>query len=305
MGLTMELLVVLAGWIAAVAVVDLAVMRPWKSPAARAPLPIFLGIALAAWAIGTGFFSYRQLMADGAWTGASIAIGFVPAKAIVLSLIAYAAGRTFLTARASGIPQNWAVPVFLALIAGYSIVSDVITFRVSALERHAANPALTPEETFALTQRVREGDAGRSEIAAFLGNPRCPPELLTEYAGSSDSYWRMAVARNDAIDAVLAERLAGDTDEDVRYYLAFNRKLPLAILSKLAADTSESVRDMVAWTDALPDEDFNRLVEDASPQVRATAARQERISPAQLEKLRNDPEQRVRDAAYRWGAPAE
>jgi hypothetical protein len=301
----MESLIILAGWIVAVAIVNMAVVRPWKTPAARAPLPVFLGVILAAWVIATGYFSYRQLMADGAWTGATIAIAFVPVKAIAISLIAYAAGRTFRTARASGIPQNWTLPVFLGLIVSYSVVSDVVSLRASALERHAANPALTTAEVMALTQRVREGDAGRSEIYAFLGNPHCPAELLTEYSISPDSYWRAAVARNEKIDEALAEKLAGDPDEQVRFYLAFNRKLSPAILSRLAADSSESVRDTVAWTDALPDDDFNRLVEDVSPKVRATTALQERLSPEQLEKLRNDPERRVRDAATRWGARTE
>ena len=175
-----------------------------------------------------------------------------------------------------------------------------MSLRSAALERHARDPAMT--EVQALVQRIRAGDAAREGLGAFLGNPLCPPELLVEHAAWPDPYWRKAVARNDRIDATLADKLAGDTDEEVRYYLAFNRTLPPAILSRLAADTSEMVRDTVAWTGSLPDADFNRLVNDPSPKVRATTALQSWISPEALAKLRNDPEQRVRDAANRWAA---
>ena len=303
----MENLLILAAWIAVVTVVGLVATRPWTAPAARAPLPLALGIGVAAWVIGTGYRSYLNLMADGSWTAATIAIPFVPAKAVVLSLIAYAAGRTInaarITARTDKTAQPWILPVALAGLTLFAVGSDVMALRADARERHAANPALTSEETAALVRRVRGGDAARDEIGAFLGNPLCPPELLTEYAASPESYWRTAVARNDAIDAALSAKLAGDPDEAVRLYLSFNRKLPPEILTRLAADESESVRDTVVWTEGLPDEAFNRLVEDPSPRVRANAARQTRLSPEQLEKLRNDPEQRVRDAANRWTTP--
>jgi hypothetical protein len=281
--------------------VDVAVVRPWRTPAARAPLAIGLAIGMAAWVLATGFFAFRQMMADGAWTGATITMGYVPAKAIVLSLIAYAAGRTFLSARAEGVPQHWALPAFLGLVIAYSLVTDALSLRAGALERHAADPALTAEDVTALAARVRAGDAGRDETAAFLKNPLCPPDLLAEFAGASDSLLRMAVASNHAIAVPLAEKLAGDEDGMVRYYLAFNRTLPVALLTRLAADSDERVREAVAWTPALPEADFNRLVEDASASVRTAAAWQPRLSPAQFERLRNDPEQRVRDAVTRWG----
>lgn len=299
----MDLFIILAVWIAVVVGVGLIVIRPWASAAARAPLPIALGLALAAWVIGTGFMAYRQMMADGAWTGATIAMAFVPGKAIVLSLLAYAAGRTFLRARVSAATtaQRWALPALLSAAVLYSLVSDVTRIRANALERHAGNPALSAEETSQLAARVRKGDASRGEIFAFLGNPKCPADLLIAFAGASDAYFRTAVARNDLIDFAIADKLAGDQDEQVRLYLAFNRKLPPSVLTRLAADSSEGVREGVAWTATLPDDAFARLVEDTSPRVRATAARQSRLSAAQLEKLRNDPEQRVREAAAWWG----
>ena len=295
----MELFIILSVWIAVVAGVDLVVIRPWTSAAARAPLPIALGLALAAWVIGTGYMAYRQMMADGAWTGATIAMAFVPGKAIVLSLLAYGAGRSFLTARvsAAATAQRWALPALLSAAVLYSVVSDVTRMRAGALERHAGNPALSAQEASRLSERVRTGEASRGEIFAFLGNPQCPADLLIEFAVASDAYFRTAVARNDLIDLATADKLAGDQDERVRLYLAFNRKLPPPVLTRLAADSSEGVRGAVAWTDTLSDEAFARLVEDTSPRVRETAARQSRLSSAQLEKLRNDPEQRVRDAA--------
>jgi hypothetical protein len=298
-----EALIILAVWIAVVGAIDVVVIRPWRSQAARAPLPLILGTAAAAWVIGTGFFGYRQLMAEGAWTGASIAMGFVPAKAIVVSLIAYAAGRSFLSALTTSAPlmTRWALPALLAAVLVYSIASDISRLHSSALERHARNPALTDAETSALAQKIRAGDAGREETFAFLGNPRCPDDLLGEYAASPDAYWRSAVARNDAIGPDIAAKLAADPDEQVRFYLAFNRKLPAEILIQLAADPSDNVRNTVVWTDALPDESFDRLVNDSSAKVRATAALQPRLSKMQREKLRNDPEERVREAASRYG----
>ena len=187
------------------------------------------------------------------------------------------------------------------------LASDFMSLRSAALERHARDPAKTAAEVQALVQRIRAGDAAREELGAFLGNPLCPPEPLVEHAASPDPYWRKAVARNDGIDATLADKLAGDTDEEVRYYLAVNRTLPPAILSRLAADTSEMVRDTVAWTDSLPDADFNRLVNDPSPKVRATTALQSRISPEALAKglsFENHPHQSAK-ALARVGALRE
>lgn len=295
----MNMSILMAAWIAVVLAVDIAVIRPWRSPAARAPLAIGFAFLLAAWVLGTGFVTFRDLMADGSWTAATLAMPIVPVKAIVLSLLAYAAGRTLLSARAGGDPKNWVLPVILTLVIGYAVVSDAINLHAGTLEKHAARSDLTPEDVAALAQRVRAGDAGRDEAYAFLANPRCPADLLAEQAASPDSYLRTAVASNETIDFALAEKLAADPVEQVRYYLAFNRKLPVALLKRFAADESALVREAVTWTEALPDEDFARLVDDPSPQVRAIVAQQARLSPAQIEKLRNDPEQRVRDATNR------
>ncbi len=295
--------VVLAVWIVVVAGVDAAAVRPWRSPVARAPLPIGLGLAVAVWVLATGAYALQAMTAAGAWTGASLAMPLVPMKAIALSLIAYAAGRTFLVARSGGGARKYVLPAILAAIVVYAVGSDVRSLRIDALERHAANPALTAAEASALLQRVRAGQAGRGETAAFLRNPRCPPEVLAEYAASPEPSLRTAVAANDAIDAVLAGKLAADPDEQVRYFLAFNRKLPPELLTRLAADPAERVRETTAWTAALSDEAFNRLVEDQSPKVRATAAIQSRLTSAQVKKLQNDPEPRVRDAANRrWAS---
>ncbi|MGE3332154.1 MAG: hypothetical protein AB7I36_00805 [Rhodospirillaceae bacterium] len=297
----MEALSILGAWIAVVLGVDLAVIRPWKSPAARAALPLLFGAALVLWVLGSGFVTYRQMMTDGAWTGASITMAFVPAKAIALSLLAYAAGRCFLTARATPAAPvgRWALPALLAGVIIYAVGTDITGLRGAALERQASNPAISDAQVLMLVQKIRAGDAARGEIAAFLGNPKCPSELLAEYAASAEPYWRTAVARNDAIDPALAGKLAGDPDEMVRLYLAFNRELPADILTRLASDSSDSVRDIVVWTDGLPEESFERLVNDPSAKVRATAALQPRLSKSQIDRLRGDPEQRVRDAVNR------
>ncbi len=100
----MQTLILLAAWSAVVVFVVMVGTRPWKSPAARAPLPLALAAVGAAWVLAAGIVSYRHLMADGAWTGATIAMAFVPGKAIIFSMLAYAVGRTFLTARAASDP---------------------------------------------------------------------------------------------------------------------------------------------------------------------------------------------------------
>ena len=294
---------ILLAWSVVAAGVIIAVIRPWKSAAARALLPLILCAGAAAWVLGSGVSAYADMMADGAWTGASIALALVPVKAIVLALLAYAAGRAFLTARANAAlgAKRWALPAALAGLVVYIVASDVETMRANALERHAASPALTPVEISKLLARIRGGAVVRGELGAFLGNSLCPRELLVEYAGSKDAFWRIAVARNATLDAALAVALAGDVDEDVRYYLAFNRDLPPEVLSRLAADSSDMVRNIVAWTKALPDDVFARLVDDPSPKVRATAAIQPRLSPDQRAKLLQDSDQRVRDAAGRGG----
>ena len=298
----MTALVILAVWIAVVLGIGAAITRPWRTEPPWAPLPLVLGLAAGGWVLITGYIAFSQMMDDGAWTGASIAMGYVPAKAIVLLLLATYAGRTFLAARARGAKdiKAWALPVLLAAATVYIVEGDVTRMRITALEQHARDPALTSVEVAALTQKIRSGAAERSEAYAFLSNPLCPPDLLTEFVAHSDPYWRMAVASNDTLAADIALKLTEDPDDQVRFYLAFNRKLPPEILTRLAADKSDRVRDIVAWTDGLPDEAFERLVNDPSAKVRATAALQRRISEAQLEKLRNDPEQSVRDAANRW-----
>lgn len=298
----MTSLILLAVWTMVVLGAIAAITRPWRIRP-RPLLALALGIAGGAWVLGTGYFAFSQMMTDGAWTGASIAMGYVPAKAIVLSLITYYAGLTFTSARQHGPDlKRWVLPSILAVAALYIVSSDVTRLTDNALEQHARNPALTQDDVSALVQKIKSGAAKRHETYAFLSNPRCPPDLLREYVASPEAYWRMAVASNDTIDTEIAEKLVTDPDEQVRYYLAFNHTLPVELLSRLAADKSESVRDIVARAERLPDDAFEKLVADPSAKVRSTVALQSRISDRQREILQSDPEQRVRDAANRWAS---
>jgi hypothetical protein len=294
---------IVLGWIAAVSVVLVLVARPWKSPAHRSPLALLPAFAAAAWVIVTGATAYDNLMKDGSWTAASVAIGFVPAKAVVYAVLAYVLGRTLRAAPASSGPpaQRWAVPAVLAAVMIYFIGSDVARLRVDAAERHAANETLTAAEVAALTEDIRNGTASKGVQGAFLGNPLCPLDVLEQFAAAPDHYWRQAVARNERISPEIADKLSRDPKEEVRYMLAFNRTLPPEILSRMSRDQSELVRGQVAWTKTLPDEDLARLADDPSVEVRSTVARQQRLSKDILEKLSNDPDERVRNAAWRGG----
>jgi hypothetical protein len=230
-------------------------------------------------------------------------MGFFPIKAVFYSQAAYWTGRTLLTSRtAAGAPmQRWILPALLGALTIAFIAGDVRSEIQSGRERHARSATLTPDEVAVLVQRIHSGAANPGEHGAFLRNPLCPPGLLAEAVSSPDPFLRKAVAGNDKLDPVQAEKLASDENEEVRYYLSFNRDLPAPILSKLASDSSANVRSMVAWTKSLPDEDFERLVDDPSPEVRATVAIQPRISTEAVDKLRKDPVERVRNAANRWG----
>ncbi len=292
----------LIGWTLVVGWAMAFVIRPWKASPARRPLPVALGIGAAVWGLGSSWVTWRGLYDQGSWTAVSVTTGLAPLKTLLLALLAYAAGRLFLSARAGSGPaiQRWGGASALGLLTLVLIGDDIRAHHVNALAQHARDETLPPAEVQAIAARVADGSAVADEQGAFLGNALCPPDLLAQFASDPDVRWRRAVARNSALPADLAEKLAGDSDEEVRFMLAFNRELPPAVLSKLARDSSASVREMVAWTKALPEADFARLVSDPSANVRSTVAIQKRLSPAAREKLLADPEQRVRDAAARW-----
>ena len=291
-------LVVLFAWIAFVAVIDVLITRPWSQPAARKPLPWVFAAAGAAWVLWWGANAYRDAMADGQWTAASVTMGYVPLKALFYSLLAYFAGRALLSVRKT--VSAWLLPGALSAILVFLVASDIVNAQSVARMRHARDEQLSPDEIAVIAERIRKGDTGQDERVAFLRNPLCPPDLMAEFAATPDVYVRSAVAANPKLGATLAEQLAGDASDDVRYYLAFNRDLPPPLVAKLAHDESELVREAVVWTKTLTDEDFDRLVNDPSPRVRATAAIQQRISSEQVARLKADPEERVRSAASRW-----
>lgn len=296
----MATIVILLAWTAAVVAAHAVITRPWKSPAARTPFAVIPAVAMAAWVLGTGILSYTGSMRDGSWTAASVTLGFVPLKAIALSLIAHAAGRAALTARATRDRVQWGVAAAALALCVYSVGADVQARRNAALEKHAADESLAPGEVARLAAKVRANAAAESEVWAFLGNRLCPPDLIAEAALSPDRNRRTAAARNSALDAANADRLMADTDEQVRFYLAFNRGLTPEQLARLSEDRSADVRGIVARREELPDAAFAALVDDPDAEVRQVVALQSRISSEAVEKLRNDPEERVRNAANRW-----
>jgi len=291
----------LIGWTLVVGWAMAFVIRPWKASPARHPLPVAFGIGAAVWGLGSSWVTWRGLYDQGSWTAVSVTTGLAPLKTLLLALLAYAAGRMILSARAASGPtiQRWSGAAALGLLTVALIGADIRAHYVNALAQQARDETLPAAEVQAIAARVADGSAVADEQGAFLGNALCPPDLLAQFASAPDVRWRRAVARNSALPAELAEKLADDSDEEVRFMLAFNRKLAPAVLSKLAQDSSAHVRGMVAWTEALPEADFARLVEDPIASVRATVAIQKRLTAPAREKLLADPEQRVRDAAAR------
>ena len=255
---------------------------------------------MAAWVLGTGILSYNEAIAAGGWTAASVTLGFIPLKAIILSLAAHGAGRAALKARATGLTSHWARAAALGVFCLYAVGADISARRAAALEKHAADESLSAEAVTALAAKARANAMDEGELGVFLGNRLCPEDLVLEAVASADRRLRTAAARNSALPAASADRLAGDPDEQVRYYLAFNTGLTPEQLARLARDVSPMVRGIVARREQLPDAAFAALVDDPDAKVRSVVALQSRINAEALEKLRNDPDARVRDAANRW-----
>jgi hypothetical protein len=286
------------GWLVFVTSVTGLIVRPWKSAAARAPLPVGLGVALGIWVLWTGAQTYADLIDEGLWTGATLTIVYVPLKACVYVLLGYYLGRAFQsTAR-----HKWRVAAVLSVVIAYALVTDTIAVREASRQRTARSLELTPEHIAGLERRVVLGKASPDEKYLFLENPLCPPPLLADMATSADQRTRVAVARNPALDPALVTKLAGDTDGEVRTFIAHHKALPLSQLQRLARDPYDRVREAVAWKADLPDEDFNRLIDDPSPNVRATIVLQPRLSDASLRQLLGDADERVRRAAQRIAA---
>jgi hypothetical protein len=200
-------------WTLIVAAVVALVTRPWRSPEGRAPLAIFLAVAGAAWPLVNGAILLASMMDEGQWTAASITIGLIPFKAVVLSLLAYAAARTFLAARGGGNMKMYIRPAALGAVILWWVADDSVVMYAAGRERHAASAELSTEEVAAVAERVRSGKASSHEAYAFFRNPLCPPDLIAANAVSPDVYARTSVASNPSLDPALAAKLAGDIDE--------------------------------------------------------------------------------------------
>lgn len=297
----------LAGWVAFVAIVMIVVAKVWKPSPARAALPLSLSAVMAALVLLPGASTLADMYAKGMWTAASVSMGFFPVKALLYALLGYVLGRVINSARKNAEPsqpalRRWGGPVALMALSVLLLFDDARTWQQAQLQKHAEREDLNAAEVAALVQKIRAGQTNRDEQGEFLGNPLCPPELLAEFAASSDPYWRRAVARNQTISPEVADLLSRDASLEVRYMLSFNRELPVEILSRLAADPDESVRKNMVWTKRLPDADYSALTRDPSASVRELAARQERTSMEDWERLRDDPDERVRAAARSWDA---
>jgi hypothetical protein len=289
---------IIVGWISGVAVLFIAITRPWRSAAARAPAPLILATAAAAWCLWDGATIYQDQIAEGAWTGATLLIPYVPVKALAYAVLAYAVGRTALAARTQDAPNRYVLPAILAVVLLVA-VGDDIRMSVDAVKiRAARSQTLTPPQIAAIVARIDGKTAVDAEIGAFMQNPLCPPDLLQRQADTAPAY-REYIARNPNIPADLLVKLSKDATPSVRYSAATNPNLPASELPRMATDTDATVREMVTWKKELPDESFLLLLDDPEPRVRSTAAVQPRISDAALLRLTEDADPSVRSNAVR------
>lgn len=286
-----------AGWALAVAVVFAVVARLWRADARR-PWPLLVALAVTVWTLWDGAIVYRDLIAQHAWTAATIVIPYIPAKAVVLALLAYFTVRALPATRAATPRTRLILPSVLAA-ALIGLLATDIAFSIEATHvRAARDPQMTTTELETQTARVTSGAASRNEVLAFLENPLCPPALLEDYAQAAQLF-KTYVARNPKVPEEIILRLSQDSDPLVRYYAAYSANLPGGELPRLAADTDPMVREIVAWKEDLPDADFAPLIHDSAARVRAAAALQPRMSDADILELTRDPDSHVRANATR------
>jgi len=288
-------------WSLAVLATFIVIVRPWRAGHAWPLLALAAAVAAASWALWDGAAIYADLTAQHSWTAATIAIPYVPAKALLFAVLAYFTVRSLLALRAPAIEHTgnrYAAPTVLTVATILLLAGDVVASFEAARVRTARDPNLSPAQLNVTIARVGSGAASEDEVLAFLENPLCPPELLAHYATETQLF-KTHVARNPKVPVELVRRLSQDSDPTVRLHAAYSANLPAEELPRLAADTDELVRESIAWKAKLPDEDFARLVTDAAPRVRSVVALQPRLSNEALLQLTMDPDSSVRANATR------
>lgn len=292
---------ILIGWIAAVAIVFVVAARPWWSPAARHIGPWIIGLAAAGLSLWRGALLYSDAIADGAYTGATLMIPLVPVKSAVLGQIAYWTVRAIMAAASSSgaFLNRWGLAMALSALSLALVVSESLDALTDARVRTAKSTTLTPTQITEIVGRVTTGQAPEDERLAFLTNPVCPPDLLTQFAGGS-LYERATVASNPSTPTDVLIRLSQDESSEVRVPTVTNPGLPTGELPRLAADSDPVVRRQTVWKEALPDADFRRLLNDPDAEVRnAVAYQRKRLTDDELRALLRDPSDTVRATATR------
>ncbi len=279
------------------------VVRPWSSLAARNPLAWAAGVVVTALGLWRGALAYRDAIADGAWTGATLIIPIAPTKAVILGLVAYATARALVTAwRGAGRPaERWGGAAALVAFSTALAFSEVTGTISAARERLAGSKDLTSAQVAAIAARVADGRADDGEITAFLANSACPADFLTRFADGG-RYERAAVARNPATPGELIVRRSRDPDVEVRIQAIGNPRLPESELPRLGADSDPRIREMAVWKKNLPDPDFRKLLTNPDESVRSTVALQGRLTDDELRVLLRDSSEQVRTAAERTAA---
>jgi hypothetical protein len=303
--------VIVLAWIGVVTLVFALAIRPWGKPERRAPLPLLLLVLGAGWVLVSGAAGYAELIAQGLWTAASVAIPFYPAKAVIYGLFGYVTGRVLAgtlqlhrlrtsvgySAASPGVIRAVVGGALLA-IAGYAVIGDVNTVREAAIDRVARNPHISPEQAARFVAEIESGMLSPALTHTFLGNPVCPPHLLERFAGGAVND-KAAVLSNPNLAPDIVLRLAQDTNVLVRYYAAYHDRMTPDALARLAADPDPEVRMAALRNDKLPDDAFRTLLADPVPRVRRALVYEERLAADDLRVLLNDPDETVRNEARR------
>jgi len=215
------------------------------------------GLCGILWEFALFYQYYRQSMAEGAWTAATVTIGLAPFYAIKTGFITALMGLGFgFVTHAlmrwyhenKNSLQLFIIGGMLILVSAAAIYLKILDIQErNVMHQHEAiakSSSLTRDQINEIVQRYQNDPANQSEMIYLLRNPVCPEKLLREYAERNDlPMLQTAVASNRRIPLDLLIALSKSPSSDVRYYAVYNPKLPIENLKLLQQDPVEIVRN--------------------------------------------------------------